>query len=426
MAVTTRAGKQTIDPLISFEIEIVVERDDNEIEVTEEFKNATEKEVEVTQKVVPMPRPPPPFPQRLVKKSEEGKYHRFITILKQLSINVPLIKALEQTPGYEKFMKDLVTKKRAVSFESDERLHNCSVIATRFMKQKSDLKSVSVVNHIVERGSEVSIEESSNGSTTSSSKSDRIGDSLVPPRTKPPAVAMEPNRWLVTEERRVLTGSLHIALVIKKLFRKHRCEWMALPQIATNGERIEWVRTPSLGIKKATLNFAVKFFWLLVRNRVSPTQADNVVIWDRAMMVATMVAGLEQELASLRVDINALLAPPVIEPESASTAIEDDGVLVVLFSDAVPPYDYTCAAGKHPLSGCTADDDKAQRSRKRERQQTEVARRASIVDEELRQQRVREIGVGSSSGVSPTKGAVRVDMSTTEGVLRVDVRTTEM
>ena len=42
-----------------------------------------------------MPRPPPPFPQRLVKKTEDGKYRRFITTLKQLSINVPLVEPLE-------------------------------------------------------------------------------------------------------------------------------------------------------------------------------------------------------------------------------------------------------------------------------------------------------------------------------------------
>ena len=82
-----------------------------------------------------MPRPPPPFPQRLVKKTEDGKYRRFITMLKQLSINVPLVEALEQMPGYAKFMKDLVTKKRSVTFEDDDRLHHCSSIATRSLVQ---------------------------------------------------------------------------------------------------------------------------------------------------------------------------------------------------------------------------------------------------------------------------------------------------
>ncbi|XP_015162482.1 uncharacterized protein [Solanum tuberosum] len=70
MAIMTRGGKQTIDlPMLS-DVEKVVETDGDEIEVTEETKNATEKEAEIAQKVVPMPRPPPPLPQRLVQKFE--------------------------------------------------------------------------------------------------------------------------------------------------------------------------------------------------------------------------------------------------------------------------------------------------------------------------------------------------------------------
>jgi len=66
MAITTRGGKWTIDPPMTSDIEKVVEIDGDKIEITEETKNATEKEAEIAQKVVPMPRPPPPFPQRLV------------------------------------------------------------------------------------------------------------------------------------------------------------------------------------------------------------------------------------------------------------------------------------------------------------------------------------------------------------------------
>ena len=90
-----------------------------------------------------MPRPPPPFPQRLVKKTEDGKYRCFIAMLKQLSINVPLVEALEQMPGYAKFMKDLVTKKRSVTFEDDDRLQHCSAIATRsLLQKKEDLRAL--------------------------------------------------------------------------------------------------------------------------------------------------------------------------------------------------------------------------------------------------------------------------------------------
>ncbi|KAK4707311.1 hypothetical protein R3W88_033158 [Solanum pinnatisectum] len=138
MAVTIRGGKHTIDPPMSSEVQIAVEKDDEEFEVTRESKNATEKEAEITQKVVPVPRPPPLFPQRLVEKNEEGKYRRFITILKQLSINVSVIEALEQMPRYAKFMKDLVTKKRAMSFKDDDRLQHCSAIAIRSLVQKKE------------------------------------------------------------------------------------------------------------------------------------------------------------------------------------------------------------------------------------------------------------------------------------------------
>ena len=59
-------------------------------------------------------------------------------MLKQLSINVPLVEALEQMPGCAKFMKDLVSKKRSVTFEDDDRMQHCSAIATRSFGQKKE------------------------------------------------------------------------------------------------------------------------------------------------------------------------------------------------------------------------------------------------------------------------------------------------
>ena len=59
-------------------------------------------------------------------------------MLQQLSINVPLVEALEEMPGYAKFMKDLVTKKRSVTFEDDDRMKHCSAIATRSLVQKKE------------------------------------------------------------------------------------------------------------------------------------------------------------------------------------------------------------------------------------------------------------------------------------------------
>ena len=59
-------------------------------------------------------------------------------MLKQLSINFPFVEALKEMPGYTKFMKDLVTKKRSVTFEDDDRMQYCSAIATRSLVQKKE------------------------------------------------------------------------------------------------------------------------------------------------------------------------------------------------------------------------------------------------------------------------------------------------
>ena len=122
MAITTRGGRQTIDPPMPYTEENVRKDNDNVVRGSGEVEGSNGKDSEVPIKVIPMPRPPPSFPHGLMKNTEDGKYRRFITMLKQLSINVPFVEALEQMPGYTKFMKDLVTKKRSVTFEDDDRL----------------------------------------------------------------------------------------------------------------------------------------------------------------------------------------------------------------------------------------------------------------------------------------------------------------
>ena len=69
--------------------EKVKKDNDKVVVISGEVEDNKGKNVEVPTKVIPMPRPPTPFPQRLVKKTEDGKYRHFITMLKQLSINVP-------------------------------------------------------------------------------------------------------------------------------------------------------------------------------------------------------------------------------------------------------------------------------------------------------------------------------------------------
>ena len=52
-------------------------------------------------------------------------------------------------------------------------------------------------------------------------------------------------------------------------------------------------------IKKANLTFTAKFLWLLVHHFLSPTGADNIVTWDREVLMAAMIAGFEVYFAWL-------------------------------------------------------------------------------------------------------------------------------
>ncbi|XP_070013996.1 uncharacterized protein [Nicotiana sylvestris] len=59
---------------------------------------------------------------------QSKKVQKFIDIMKSLSINVPLVEALEQISGYAKFMKDLVPKKRSMNCETIKMIHQVSAI----------------------------------------------------------------------------------------------------------------------------------------------------------------------------------------------------------------------------------------------------------------------------------------------------------
>ena len=73
---------------------------------------------------------------------------------------------------------------------------------------------------------------------------------------------------------------------------------MAL-HLSVDGEGAEWVTEPNGAIKKANLTFIAMFLWLLVRHCLSPTAADNIVTWDRAVLIEAMIAGFEVDFAWL-------------------------------------------------------------------------------------------------------------------------------
>ncbi|TMX01568.1 hypothetical protein EJD97_024277 [Solanum chilense] len=74
--------------------------------------------------------------------------------------------------------------------------------------------------------------------------------------------------------------------------------WMAL-HLSVDGEGADWLTEPKGAIKKANLTITAKFLWLSVRHCLSPTAADKIVTWDRAVLMAAMIDGFEVDFAWL-------------------------------------------------------------------------------------------------------------------------------
>lgn len=102
----------------------------------------SKKGKEVGKPLSQIPMPHPPFPYRVKKKLQDGKFHKFISMLKHLSVNILLVKDLERKSRHAKFMKDLLTKKRAVSFKIEKNLHQHSVIFSMSFIQKGYIRVI--------------------------------------------------------------------------------------------------------------------------------------------------------------------------------------------------------------------------------------------------------------------------------------------
>ncbi|XP_047256160.1 uncharacterized protein LOC124888920 [Capsicum annuum] len=86
---------------------------------------------------------------QLKKKGNDKNFGKFMDILKQLTINLPLVEALKQIPGYAKFMKDLVTKKQTVSYDIVDNLYHYGVISTRSLVQKKADPGVFTITYTI-------------------------------------------------------------------------------------------------------------------------------------------------------------------------------------------------------------------------------------------------------------------------------------
>ena len=67
----------------------------------------------------------------------DKQFGRFMDIFKKLHINIPFVEALEQMPGYVKFMKDILSKKRKLGdYENVALLEECSSILQKKLPPK--------------------------------------------------------------------------------------------------------------------------------------------------------------------------------------------------------------------------------------------------------------------------------------------------
>ncbi|XP_070017975.1 uncharacterized protein [Nicotiana sylvestris] len=96
-------------------------------------------------------RPPAPFPQRLAKHQKEKQYKKFFEMLKQIQVNIPLIEALKEMPGYAKMMKDLMSRKFDFQDLATVTLtQTCSAVVTRPVAESSLIQGVLLFHTLLE------------------------------------------------------------------------------------------------------------------------------------------------------------------------------------------------------------------------------------------------------------------------------------
>ncbi|XP_070017329.1 uncharacterized protein [Nicotiana sylvestris] len=78
-----------------------------------------------------------PFPQRLANQKKDDQYRKFMEMLRQNQLYIPLMDALREMPSYAKIMKDLMSRKFDFQDLSTVTMtQTCSAVVTRPMTQK--------------------------------------------------------------------------------------------------------------------------------------------------------------------------------------------------------------------------------------------------------------------------------------------------
>ena len=137
MEVTFRSGMELDERRVESkntkeekQAEIGEEHEQNNLASTKKEKSAElHPKQHARKKGVKAYNPLVPFPQMLQKAKLEEQFSKFLNMFKKMEINIPFSEALTQVPHYEKFMKDLLIKKRKFTKEGIVSLNaTCSAV----------------------------------------------------------------------------------------------------------------------------------------------------------------------------------------------------------------------------------------------------------------------------------------------------------
>nr|ABI34335.1 Integrase core domain containing protein [Solanum demissum] len=312
---------------------------------------------------------------------------------------------------------------------------------------------------------------SSHGRTASSDEASRAGDIPIPPRTDPAPIYRDAQiiadkermARLVTDERRGVLAS-YAATLRGSIDRRAKPAARA-PFIATlvRGLSVDisedTIRSEERGIPEEcrAVGESIKLVGpSLGYRRVSPIQADNVLTWDRAVMVAALVAGFERDFtrmiiakinertfkATNTMDIGLIrhesnVTAPRREPQVEVPPLEADLLIRPWMQRDI---DKSATRVEKQMEQMMDRKVQAVHQHLAAFELCVLERPAPTTDvfafqmelgsiqadlDTLLAPLLREIGIGASNNVSTTDGAVRVTDSTTVGVVIVDVGTSE-
>ncbi|XP_070008703.1 uncharacterized protein [Nicotiana sylvestris] len=82
---------------------------------------------------------------KLKRKVDDSKLEKFYDILKQLSVNIPFVKAFQEMSGFAKYLKDLITKNRTTKNKVVNMTHRVSsIITTSTVQKKEDSRAFTI------------------------------------------------------------------------------------------------------------------------------------------------------------------------------------------------------------------------------------------------------------------------------------------